>query len=114
MPEKENRKKNSNPKNETRRHLDETQIAWHPAFVVALEQELERYKDALEFDVEHHLTTESLRIDLVVIKKIKEIAIDKNVAAIFKAHNLLEYKSPDDYLSIHDFNKGYGYACIPH
>jgi hypothetical protein len=83
-----------------------------PAFIVALEQELEQYKNALEFDVEYHLTTESLRVDLVVIKKLKDITIGKNIAAIFRTHNLLEYKSPDDYVSIHDFNKGYGYVCI--
>jgi hypothetical protein len=79
MPEKEKSQRDGILKNETRRHLDETQIAWHPAFVVALEQELEQYKDALEFDVEHHLTTESLRIDLVVIKKLKAIAIGKTL-----------------------------------
>jgi hypothetical protein len=29
MPEKENRQKDGILKNENRRHLDETQIAWH-------------------------------------------------------------------------------------
>jgi hypothetical protein len=107
QPKKESRKKDGILKNENRHHLEETQVAWHPAFVVALEQELEKYKNALVFDVEYHLTTESLRVDLIVIKKVKDITIGKNIAAIFKAHNLLEYKSPDSYVSIHDFNKGY-------
>jgi hypothetical protein len=99
-------------KDETRHHSKGTRIAWHPAFVVAFQQELERYKDALEFTAEYPLTAEPLKIDVLVIKKIKDITIDKNIAAIFKAHNIVEYKSPRSYVSIHDFNKVYGYACF--
>jgi len=46
-------------------------ISWHPAFVEALQKELEAYQDALEFYPEFQLTTEPLRIDCVVIKKRK-------------------------------------------
>jgi hypothetical protein len=53
-----------------------------------------------------------LRIDLAVIKKLKNIPIEKNIAAIFRSENLLEYKSPDDYVSTADFYKVYGYACL--
>jgi hypothetical protein len=42
-------------------------IAWHPAFVEALQMELEAYQDALEFDPEHPLTSEPLEIDCVVM-----------------------------------------------
>jgi len=38
--------------------------------------------------------------------------IKKNIAAIFRKWNLLEYKSPDDYVSVTDFYKVYGYACL--
>jgi hypothetical protein len=95
-----------------RRHSEKNRIAWHPAFAAAFKQELERYKDALEFIVEYPLTAEPLQIDLLVIKKLKNIAIDKNIAAIFKGHNLLEFKSPASYVSIYDFYKVYGYACF--
>ena len=87
-------------------------IHWHPAFVQALQKELEAYKDALEFYPEFQLTTEPLRIDCVVIKKKKNVEIRKNIAAIFRTWNLLEYKSPDDYVSVDDFYKVYGYACL--
>jgi hypothetical protein len=90
----------------------ESQIAWHPAFVEAIQLELETYKDSLEFHPEYQLTSEPLRIDCVVIKKTKDIAIKKNIAAIFRKVNLLEYKSPDDYVSVADFYKVYGYACL--
>jgi len=48
----------------------------------------------------------------VVIKKAKDVVIKKNIAVIFREWNLLEYKSPDDYVSVADFYKVYGYACL--
>ena len=87
-------------------------IHWHPAFVQALEMELEEYKDALEFYPEYLLNKEPLKIDCVVIKKTKDLVIKKNIAAIFRDANLLEYKSPEDYVSVADFYKVYGYACL--
>ena len=40
------------------------------------------------------------------------MVIEKNIAAIFSEINLLEYKSPVNYVSIDDFYKVYGYACL--
>ena len=91
---------------------DSFQIPWHPAFIEALRLEFEDYKDVLEFYPELQLTTEPLRIDCVVIKKTKEVEIKKNIGKIFRTWNLIEYKSPDDYVSVSDFYKVYGYACI--
>jgi len=87
-------------------------ISWHPAFIQALQLELEAYQDALEFYPEYQLNSGPLRIDCVVIKKTKGIEIKKNIAAIFRTWNLLEYKSPEDYVSVVDFYKVYGYACL--
>jgi len=36
---------------------------WHPAFIEALQAELEEYKDILEFYPEFPLTLEPLKID---------------------------------------------------
>ena len=41
-------------------------IAWHPAFVQAIQQELEDYLDVLTFESEHQLTTEPLKIDVLI------------------------------------------------
>ena len=87
-------------------------IAWHPAFVEALQLELEAYRDFLEFHPEYQLTSEPLRIDCLVIKKPPDLVIEKNIAAIFREANLVEYKSPNDYISVYDFYKVYGYACL--
>jgi len=64
--------------------MDTTQIAWHPAFIEAIQLELEDYSDVLEFFPEYQLTSEPLRIDCVVIKKPKNVVIKKNIAAIFR------------------------------
>jgi hypothetical protein len=89
-----------------------TRISWHPAFVEALQMELYHYRDVLEFHSEVSLTSEPLEIDCVVIKKAKDVVIKKNIAAIFKEWNLLEYKNPSDYVSVADFYKVYAYACL--
>jgi hypothetical protein len=95
--------------NNKRRH---PRVAWHPAFVQAFRLELEQYQDILEFIPEFQLTSEPLRIDLVVIKKLKNIPIEKNIAAIFRSENLVEYKNPGDHVSVADFYKVYGCACL--
>jgi len=87
-------------------------LAWHPAFVEAIQLELESYSAYLEFHPEYQLTSEPLRIDCLVIKKLPDLVIKKNIAAIFREINLLEYKSPQDYISIPGFYKVYGYACL--
>ncbi|MDR0313994.1 MAG: hypothetical protein LBI14_10400 [Treponema sp.] len=58
-------------------------ISWHPAFFEAIQIELEEYSHALQFISEYQLTTEPLRIDVVIIKKFADIPIKKNIAAIF-------------------------------
>ncbi|MCL2880460.1 MAG: hypothetical protein FWF29_09460, partial [Treponema sp.] len=89
-----------------------TRIAWHPAFFEALQMELNDYRHVLEFHPEYQLTYEPLKIDCVVIKKIKNIQIEKNIATIFREWNIIEYKSPTDYVSVEDFYKVYAYACF--
>ncbi|GHV81272.1 hypothetical protein AGMMS49944_30630 [Spirochaetia bacterium] len=85
---------------------------WHPAFVAAIRLELTEYKGVLEYTAEHQLTTEPLRIDLLIIKKPPEVVIKKNIAAIFRRVNLVEYKSPTDYISVEDFYKVHAYAYL--
>lgn len=51
-------------------------------------------------------------MDVLLIKKTKNVQIEKSIGQIFRAHNIIEYKSPEDYLSINDFYKVYAYACL--
>jgi hypothetical protein len=92
--------------------LSEEHIAWHPAFVEAIQAELEEYKDVLEFHPEYPLTTEPLRIDVLVVRKRSDVVIKKNIARIFREHNIIEYKSPGDYVSRADFQKVQAYAWL--
>lgn len=87
-------------------------LYWHSAFATGLRYELDGYTDQLQIETEHQLSKEALRIDMLVIKKAKELEIEKNIGRIFKEHNIIEYKSPSDYLSISDYNKVKGYAYL--
>jgi hypothetical protein len=80
-------------------------IKWHPAFVVAIQAILINYRDALDYKLEHPLTIDPLRIDILVIKKRPEIVIEKQIAEIFRLENILEYKSPAEPLSVDEFHK---------
>jgi len=91
---------------------DEERTLWHPAFIEALQMELEEYHDALEFHPEFQLSSGPLRIDCVVVRKTKDVQIKKNIAAIFREWNLIEYKSPGKTVSVENFYKVYAYACL--
>jgi hypothetical protein len=97
---------------DTVRDRDDTHTSWHPAFLEAIKLELDEYGDMLEYTSEYQLTKEPLRIDVVIIKKRKNVSIKKNIAAIFRGNNIIEYKSPSDYISLEDFYKVYAYACL--
>lgn len=92
--------------------MTEGNIHWHPAFCAALQIELEQDRGILRFEEEYLLGKKPLQIDVVVLKKQKDVKLQKNIGHIFRGHNIIEYKSPDDYLSINDFYKTYGYACF--
>lgn len=87
-------------------------LQWHPAFYAGIQIELETEANTLLFENEHQLGTKPKEIDVLIIKKEKELPVQKNIGRIFRKHNIVEYKSPSDYLSIDDFYKVYGYACF--
>jgi len=94
------------------REEKDSNIHWHPAFVEAIKMELKPYLDKIEILPEVPLTTEPLKIDCIIIKKTKNLVIKKNIAGIFRDWNIMEYKSPQDHVSINDFHKVYAYACL--
>ena len=91
---------------------NEEGIPWHTAFFEAIQMELDEYSQDLQFISEYQLNTQPLRIDVVIIKKSRDVVIEKNIASIFRKENIVEYKNPDDYVSIDDFYLVYGYACV--
>lgn len=92
--------------------MSDEKLQWHPAFFAALHIEFGEELDALEIKREHLLGKKPMQIDVVVVKKEKDVRIEKNIGRLFRGHNIIEYKAPGDYLSINDFYKVYGYTCF--
>lgn len=86
-------------------------LQWHPAFVAGIQIEFGEEANYLTFTPEYLLGTKPMQID-VLIKKDSDQILNKNIGRIFRKHNIIEYKSPGDYLSIDDFYKIYGYTCF--
>jgi len=96
-------------KNDTKH---DTQIDWHSAFYDAIQMELVMDRNKLQFEREHPLNIEPLRPDVIIIKKESGAKLHQKFAEIFRGHNIIEYKSPEDAFSIADFIKTYSYPCI--
>ena len=92
--------------------MEKTKLQWHPAFGTALRITLQDEMRYLEMHEEHLLSKKPLQMDVLIIKKLQDVKIKKTIGRIFRKHNIIEYKSPDDSLSVNDFYKVYGYACI--
>ena len=91
---------------------EESVLQWHPAFFAGIQIEFSEEKEKLTFENEHQLGTKPKQIDVLIIKKESENELRKNIGKIFRKFNIIEYKSPKDYLSIDDFYQVYGYACF--
>ena len=94
-----------------RKHAEKN-LQWHPAFYAGIQIELKEEAENLIFENEHQLGTKPFGIDVLIVKKESEKPIRKNIGQIFRKHNVIEYKSPADYLSVDDFYKVYGYTCF--
>ena len=92
--------------------LETVSIKWHPGFYGAAELEFLSNKGALEFQREFNLSKEPIRMDLLIIKKLANIRTKNELGHIFKKFNVIEFKSPDDSLSIDDYFKTVGYAGL--
>ena len=87
-------------------------LRWHQAFYASLKIELQEDADCLEFLREHVIGSEPVRADLLVIKKKDDRVLQKRIGRMFRTYNVVEYKSPEDYLSVDDFYKGCAYVGL--
>ena len=92
--------------------LEAVNIQWHPGFYGAAELEFISNKGDLEFQREFNLSKEPIRMDLLIIKKLSNVRTKNEIGHIFRKFNVVEYKSHDDALSIDDYYKTVGYACL--
>ena len=59
-----------------------SRVNWHEASSCAFQIELKDYSDILEYITEYVLGKNSYRIDLLIIKKLMDKPIPKNIALI--------------------------------
>ncbi|MDO5405761.1 MAG: 3-isopropylmalate dehydrogenase [Eubacteriales bacterium] len=91
--------------------MEKKPLQWHPGFQSALQVELMEDREHLRFEKEYNLTRKPLEID-VLIKKDDDYQVGKSIGRIFRRHNIIEYKSPEDYVSLNVLYKVLGYACL--
>lgn len=87
-------------------------LQWHPAFYAAAELEFKEDIEDLSLEHEYPLSKEPIRIDLLILKSIPKRKLKNEIGHIMRTYNIIEYKSPDDGLTIDDFFKTIGYACL--
>jgi hypothetical protein len=87
-------------------------IKYHPGFVGGLGVLLWDYREMIDIIPEKWLSTEGIRMDVLIIKKDPVVTLKNDMCRIFRGHNILEYKSPEDELSIDAFAKVMAYAYL--
>ncbi len=92
--------------------MEDMKIQWHAAFVSAMNLELAQNRSDLIYHKEYNLNTKPLEVDLLVIKKESDIQITNEIGKLFRGHNIVEYKSPQDHLNIDTFYKAGAYASL--
>ena len=86
-------------------------IEYHYGFYGAVHVEYEPRNIQMEYLQEHELGDEPVRMDMLILKH-DQTPLTDPVGSFFRGHNVLEYKSPEDHLSINDFYKVQGYAML--
>lgn len=95
-----------------RTNIPRRHVNWHEAASCAVEIELRDYASLLDFQPEFILGKNSYRIDLLVIKKLSNQSIPKNIACIFQTYNLFEIKGIHSSVTINSYYKTIGYAGL--
>ena len=92
--------------------MNKRKVYWHEAHYEAIKLDLHQYSDSLSLISEYQLTQKALIMDVLIIKKDPDVVIIKNIGRIFRAHNIVEYKSEWDSLGVGDYNKVLAYALL--
>ena len=87
-------------------------IKYHAGFVSGLELLLWQYREQVDIEPEKWLSTEGIRMDVLILKKDPSVVLDFDIGRIFRGHNILEYKRPDDKLNIDVFAKVMAYSNL--
>ena len=77
-------------------------IEYHYGFYGAVHAEYEPTQVKMEYKQEHELGDGPVRMDMLILKQ-DDTHLTDPIGSFFRGHNVLEYKSPEDGLSIDDF-----------
>ena len=87
-------------------------IQWHQGFRGGIQATLWEYRDCLRFDEEVVLNNGTLQMDMLVLKKDADAVIDNDIGRMFRVHNIIEYKSPEDAMTLDDYCKTLAYTLL--
>ena len=87
-------------------------LQWHPGFQAGMELRLRAHKAVLTFRHELPLTKQPTVLDTLIIEKAEGVSLEDDVAAMFLRHNIIEYKNPDDAMSIDAYYKLMAYMSL--
>ena len=90
----------------------EEKIEYHYGFYGAVHIEYDKEGSGLTFLQEHELGDSPVRLDMLIINNSGANKLTDPIGKFFRKYNVLEYKSPDDNLSVDDFYKAQAYACL--
>jgi len=83
--------------------------SWFSALTREIENELEEGRGGLTFETEQ-LPAELPQLGLLIIKKKKNVVIEKNIGKIFRNVNIVVYKSPEECVTIEDYHLAHFYS----
>ncbi len=85
---------------------------FHPAFCAAMELELREDRDHLIFNDEFVLNSKPNSMDFLIINLNENIKVKSDLGAIFKKHNIFEFKSYKDGLNERVYHRTLGYVHL--
>mgnify|MGYP007069972151 CR=1 FL=1 len=87
-------------------------IDWHAGFVSAMKLELIENEKDLIYEEEHLIANRAQKIDFLIIKNNRNVAIRNPIGSTFGRFNICEYKSPGQSLTYGDFYKVLAYTGL--
>ena len=85
---------------------------YHYGFYAFMKSYYGMSKATITYEQEKQLGEEPIRLDFLLLRNNLDETLDDPIGQFLKKDNIMEYKSPDDSLTIDDFYKVQGYGLI--
>lgn len=90
----------------------ENKTQWPSAFRAVRVREVHVDEKGLTCDREYDLSSESFKINLLIVKKDADEIIGNEIGAIFLGHNIVAFQLSNDETNVNTFYKVFAYACM--